>query len=244
MRQIFGIAILSAIMLSGCATTNNELLQAIDDSYSMDSGKIISKYKYETSYDNLELGGEVKGTIAMSYSSPFDLIEGNIAFADTNQKFKYYVSEDNNVYSLENNKLQEKAMLPLYTNEPNLHKYQKKIPKPTTKTVTVAGEKYECDMYVIEASEQVDTKLVNALFETVIKLGLVGSDVLTADTISGNFSFTFYVDQSSGKLIKEIVTYQNQEEEGLASQIKVEIETSFDYSKQQFEVPSELEELS
>lgn len=241
MKRLLSMAVVGAILLSGCGSSN-ELVDAIDNSYS-NSGKIISKYNYNTSYDNLEVGGDIKGAVTTTYGDDVSLIEGNIDFSGTNNEFTYYANDKDDVYSYDGSEVTEEVLAPLYTESPDISDYIDSIPEPTNEEVEVDGVTYNSDVYSFAFDDGLNTGIASSMFDTVIKLGFVSSDLLTNEDVDGKFSLEFYVDSETGNLIKEVSKFSNADNDSDTTKTEITVVTTFDYEEQEVEVPSEVAEV-
>lgn len=235
MKRIFVMSLASLILLSGCGTEDNELLTAIDNSYDLKTGSIESSFSYSTKYNNIDIEGTVAGKIKILFGDQYDKVSANVNFEDNNETIEYYVDNKGNIIteSAESNV----AYAPLYIEAPDLKNYIDKIPAPTQETTMVNGKNVAVNKYSFNFGS-LDTEVVRAMFDPILKLGFVSTNILQNEQINGDFSLNYFVDPTTGNLLKEVISFSNSSDDSLATKTNVEITNIYNYDQTDVELPA------
>lgn len=234
MKKLFFITFASLIALSGCGAEENELLNAIDNSYDLDTGQIQSKFDYTTEYNNIDIEGTVSGLITIDFGNDLDKITANINFEGSEDQFEYYVDSKGNIIS--NTESTEVDYAPLYIDAPNLSDFAEEIPEPKASTFKTEDGEIDVNVYTFEFTE-LSTDIAKSLFDPIIKLGFVSTEVLQRETIEGNFKLNYYVDIETGKLVAETLDYSNKTTDNLTTKTEIHIENTYSYEENIVELP-------
>lgn len=234
MKKIIFIPFASLITLTGCGSEENELLNAIDNSYDMKTGSIVSNFDYTTEYNNIDIEGTVAGTINILFGSDYDQISADIEFEDAKDSFEYYVDNKGNVIAEDQNS--EVAYAPLYIEAPDLEMYEESVPEPEQTTIKIDGQEMTVNQYSFEF-EKLNTEVAKSMFDPVIKLGFVSPDILQTDEISGTFKLDYYVDSESGNLVKESLEFANKKDNELDTKTSIKIVNTYSYDEEEVTLP-------
>lgn len=234
MKKIFFMSLSSLLLLSGCSTQDNELLTAIENSYDLKTGSIESNFIYETEYNNIDIEGVVDGNIKILFGDEYSKVNAIINFEDDSEHIEYYVDDKDNIIS--NDFDQELSYTPLFSTAPDLSSHIDEIPAPTKETIKVNDQELAVDTYEFNFTS-LDTGTAKLIFDAIVKLGFVSSDILQSEQIDGQFTLKFFVDPETDRLIKECFTFSNQEDNSLSTNTKVEITNIYDYTATTVELP-------
>lgn len=242
MKKIISLLVGITLMLAGCGGGNNELSTAIYNSENMNTGVINADFTYKSDFGNVEVGGDVTGNVNLTYGETFDKVSGNITLNENVDDFTYYINDDN-VYSVDEdgNKVVE-TVTPFFHQTLDINELVTTIPEPTVEDIEIGDTTVTTNVYTIGIENKISGEQAAALFDVVVKLGLVSSEVLSTDSIPGNITLVFYVDQQTGNLVKEVASYTNADVEDATSVTTIEATTTFDYQPATFEVPSQITE--
>lgn len=236
MKRIFFMSLTSLVLLTGCGSKDNELLTAIENSYDLKTGSIESNFEYTTEYNNIDIEGTVAGKIKVLFGDQYSKVTADIIFEDDSENIEYYVDGKDNIIS--NDFEHNVSYTPLFTEAPNIgDSLTDSIPVPTAETIEINNTEIKVDTYEFDFNT-LDTKAANTIFDPVIKLGFVSTEILQSEQIDGDFSLTYYVDPTTDKLVKECFKYNSQEENSLSTNTTVEISNIYDYSETTVELPA------
>lgn len=234
MKRIFFMSVASIIVLTGCTTQQNELFTAIENSYSLKTGTIASKFEYTTEYNNINIAGTVNGNINISFGDKYDKVDADVNFEDKSDKFEYYVKKNGDIVTdKEDDIIQYTA---LYTEAPNFTGYEDQVPQPVAATVNVGGVDTQVNQYTFNF-DSLDTQVVKSLFDPIIKLGFISSNVLKEDNLEGSFTLNYYIEPTSGNLVKEDLAFTNTEDNSLATKTIITISNEYSYEPTEVELP-------
>lgn len=236
MRKLVIITFASMITLSGCGSESNELIDAINNSYNMDSGSIISNFQYTTEYGNIDIEGTVSGTIIADFSSDLDKVTASVNFKGSEESFEYYIDDKGNVIVSDSNA--DVLYSPLYDEAPDLEQYIGSIPVPESKTIKVDGEDVLVNEYNFKL-DNLNNEVVKSLFDTVVKLGFVSSDILKEENIEGTYNLSFDVEAETGQLVEERLEYMSQGESSLSTSTSISVSNTYSYDNVDVDLPSE-----
>lgn len=239
MKKILYVPIMAAILLTGCSSSDNELLAAIDNSYNLKTGTIQSDFKYSTEYENIEIEGVVDGSINIDFGSKYDKITADINFDDKSDKVEYYVDNKGNILSANNTG--EVSFAPLYIEAPDLSKYEDQILEPSPTTIKVDGNEVKVNEYTFKF-DKLDADVAKSMFDPIIKLGFVSADVLQAEFVDGTFNLSYYVNPETGLLEKESLSFTQKGDDTQSTKTVVKIENVYSYDEVEVEVPDNLSE--
>lgn len=234
MRKIIFMSLASLITLTGCSGEENELLKAIDNSYDLNSGSIVSKFDYTTEYNNIDIAGTVDGTIKILFGDDYDKISANINFEDAKDSFEYYI--DNKGKVVANTQNSDVAYAPLYIEAPDLGIYEDSVPEPTKATIKINDKDVNVNQYSFNF-DKLNSEVAKSLFDPIIKLGFISPDILQADEITGNFKLNYYVEPESGNLVKESLEFSNKDDDKLDTKTSINIENVYTYDEQNVTLP-------
>lgn len=237
MRKIFCMSLATLITLTGCSSDDNELVTAIGKSYDLETGSIESKFNYTTEYGNIDIAGTVSGDINIEFGDDLDKISANVNFEDKQDKFEYYVDHKGNIISDDVDT--DVMFAPLYINAPDLDPYIESIPEPKSITKSIDGVDKQFNMYTF-SFEKLDTEVAKSLFDPVIKLGFVSTDILQGDIIDGTFKLTYVVDPETGLLYSEKVNFVSEEDDNLSTKTTININNMYNYDQTDVSLPEEL----
>lgn len=242
MKKIISLIIIAGFILVGCSTNNTELNNAIYNSENMTTGSIQTNFKYSTDFGNVEVGGDVTGTLKLTYGETINLVTGNVTINDNADEFTYY-ENNNKVYSLDEdgNKVEE-TIAPFFTQVIDINTLTTDEVEAESTELEIGDTTVTTDAYTIELENTLTGEQATTIFEVIAKLGFISSDVLAAETIPGKITIVFYVNPETGELLQEKVTYSNSEVEDKTSTTNIELETTYNYEAETFEVPSEINE--
>ncbi len=234
MKKLFTISIAALIGLTACGSEQNELISAIEKSYDLDTGTITSKFEYTTEYNNLELEGTVEGNLKVQFGSKYDLVTANVGYGDSSDVIEYYVDQNGEVVGDAGEEV-DSLYAPLYIEAPQLDAYADSIPEPTETTIKVDGQDTTVNQYTLEFAK-VDTDIAKTLFDPIVKLGFISSDILNANEIVGKFTMNYFVDPETGLLVKEELSFSNEEDNELSTKTKVKITNTYNYDEVEVEL--------
>lgn len=234
MKKIIFMSLASLITLTGCSGEDNELLNAIDNSYDLNSGSIVSKFDYTTEYNNIDIEGTVDGTIKILFGDDYDKISADVNFEDAKDSFEYYVDNKGEVIADTQNS--DVAYAPLYIDAPDLGIYEDSVPEPTKATIKIDDKDVDVNQYSFNF-EKLNTEVAKSMFDPIIKLGFVSPDVLQTDEITGNFKLNYYVEPETGNLVKESLEFSNNDNNKLDTKTSIKIENVYTYDEQEVTLP-------
>ncbi|WOO88175.1 hypothetical protein RZE82_04405 [Mollicutes bacterium LVI A0039] len=234
MKKLFFMSIASMITLTGCGSNEHELIQAIDNSYDLSTGQIVSKFDYTTEYNNIEIAGTVKGLITIDFGKDVDKISAQINFEGNEDAFEYYVDNKGNIIA-DN---EQSLYAPLYIDAPDLSEYLEELPEPVYTVVDVDGVETPVNQYTL-LLEEMSTPVAKSIFDPIIKMGFVSSDVLQLEKIKGDFTLNYYVNPETGLLVSETLDYTNSTDDGLNTKTTIHIENSYSYEENEVSLPTE-----
>ncbi len=238
MKRIYITILVMVMVLSGCSASN-PLLSAISQNYEMDEGKIKSSFIYNTTFDKLDLGGNIKGNILLTLGDEYDKLDVTTTYNDVDTNETFYIDEDDNALQLADKKVETALITPIFEKDPDLSDLTEMEVTPKTETVTALGKEYKADKYTLKFDEKIDTDFAKILFETIIDLGLVDVDNLQSEQINGDFNLVFYIDQESGRLVREEFNFTNENTDTEGTSV-IRLTNEFSFEKEEFEVPSEI----
>lgn len=229
------MSLTSLIILTGCGSKDNELLAAIENSYDLSTGSIESNFEYTTEYNNIDIEGTVDGNIKVLFGNEYSKVTANINFEDESENIEYYIDSKDNIISNDNDR--NINYTPLFTDAPNIGDYIESIPKPKKTTISINDKDISVDSYAFDFGT-LDTKAAKIIFDPIVKLGFVSSDILQSDEINGDFTLTYFVDPTSDQLLKECFTYTSQEDDSLSTNTTVKVSNIYNYDETTVELPA------
>lgn len=235
MKKVFFMSLTLLILFTGCSSEQNELITAIDKSYDLDTGSIVSNFNYTTEYNNIDIAGTVDGQIEILYGDDYDKVTANINFGEKNDAIEYYVDKKENIINEDSKS--DVVYAPLYLEGPELDGYIEQIPEPTTTELEIAGQSQTVNQYSFELAS-LETEVAEAMFDPIVKLGFVSPDVLKSETIDGTFNLNYYVDPETGYLLKENLSYTSQADNTISTKTTISIENTYDYEQTIVELPA------
>lgn len=241
MKKLITLSVAGLIALTGCGEEKNELISAIDGSYGMESGAITTTFSYTTEYDNIDLAGEVEGTLDLAFDKELDSVIGSIEFGDKTDNFEYFIDSKGNITSSGSN--QDVLYSSLYEEAPDLSDFVEQIPTPESVEIDVDGSTVTANQYKLEL-DKLNTNVAIELFDPIIKLGFISAEVLNSDNVTGSFDLTFNVDPETSKMINSKIEYSNEEENEIGTKTDISIENVYSYEEQDVQVASDIESAS
>lgn len=235
MKRIFVMSLASLLLVTGCGAKDNELLTAINNSYDLDTGSIESNFAYSTEYNNIDIEGTVAGKIKILFGEKYDKVSANVNFENNKENIEYFVDNKGNIIteSSESNVV----YAPLYMEAPEINSYLDKIPEPTQETISIKGKDVKVNKYIF-TFDALDTKVAKAMFDPILKLGFVSTNILQNEQITGKFNLSYFVDPETGNLLKEKISFSNQADDTLSTKTNVEITNTYNYDKTDVELPA------
>lgn len=234
MKRIFVMSLVSLLLVTGCGAEDNELLTAINNSYDLNTGSIESSFVYSTEYNNIDIEGTVAGNIKILFGENYDKVSANVNFEDNKENIEYFVDNKGNVIT--KNSESNVAYAPLYIEAPELKNYIDKVPAPTQEMISADGKNIKANKYSFKF-DALDTKVVKAMFDPILKLGFVSTNILQNEQINGQFNLDYFVDPETGHLLKEKISFSNQSDDTLSTKTNVEITNTYNYDKTDVELP-------
>lgn len=235
------MSLASLVLLTGCGSEENELVSAIENSYDLNTGSIVSDFDYTTEYNNIDIEGTVDGQIKILFGEDYDKISADVNFKDKKEAIEYYVDKKGDIIT--DNPESDVVYAPLYIDAPQLGDYVSQIPEPTQDKIEVDGKELAVNKYEFNF-ESLNTDIATAMFDPIVKLGFISSDILQSETIAGKFTLTYFVDPETGNLVKEALTFGNQSEGDLAAKTSIEVTNTYNYDETTVELPEGYGEAS
>lgn len=241
MKKLITLSVAGLIAFTGCGEEKNELVSAIDGSYGMESGAIATTFSYTTEYDNIDLAGEVEGTLDLAFDKELDSVIGSIAFGDKTDNFEYFIDNKGNITSSGNN--EDVLYSSLYTEAPDLSEFVEQIPAPESVEIDVDGSTVTANQYKLEL-DSLSTDVAIELFDPIIKLGFISTEVLNSESVTGSFNLIFNVDPETSKMINSKMVYSNEENNEIGTKTNISIENVYSYVEQDVQAESDIESES
>ncbi len=235
MKRIFFMSLVSLIAFTGCSSEENELLSAIDNSYDLNTGSIVSNFDYTTEYNNIDIAGTVDGQVKILFGSDYDKIAANVNFEDKKEVIEYYVDKKGDIIT--ENTDSDVVYAPLYIEAPELDEYAEQVPEPTAAEINVDGAKVKVNKYSFKF-EKLNTEVAKSMFDPIVKLGFVSTDVLQSELIEGTFNLNYFVDPETGNLVKETLSFTNEANNSIATKTKIEVANTYNYDETEVELPA------
>lgn len=235
MKKLFCMSLATLLVFTGCGSEENELISAINNSYDLDTGSITSKFNYTTEYENIDIAGTVEGKLKIAFGKDYDKVSADVNFEDKAEKFEYYVDNKGNIIT--DQMTSDMLFAPLYTSAPDLNSSVESIPEPKEATIKYDGADVTVNQYAF-TFDQLDADVAKSMFDPIVKLGFISSEVLQGDVIEGSFKLTYNVNPETGMLLSESLKYASKVDDSLSTKTTVTIKNTYSYDETEVELPA------